>query len=152
MLSRFLSVDFKYSNPDRLSTNEFISLVSNPQNLASYAYARNNPVRWKDSTGLEPGDAFSTADDAAVDALKRANYVSIMVNTEFGGWIYEKSGKFYATFPTKGKSSGTQWNDPAPTGLKVVGNTTSWRLLGRTNSRRSGQSWAENGYSGRSNK
>ena len=35
----------------------------------SYAYALNNPLRYVDSSGLDPGDPFDTADQAAIDAL-----------------------------------------------------------------------------------
>ena len=126
VLSRFSAVDFKYANPDRLSTNQLGWFLYHPQMLNAYDYAANNPIRWTDPTGLDPGDPFPSADDAAKDVLKMATTVSIYFNTEYGGWIYKRSGKFYATFPTEGEASGTEWNgsasaSSAPAGSQFVG-------------------------------
>ena len=123
-LSRFISVDLRYSNPDALSTNDLSALVSHPQLLGAYAYTANNPVRWIDPTGLDPGDSFKTKDEAAIDVLKEANFESIIMNTEFGGWIYEKSGQFFATKPMIGEEGGTAWNggfNRVPRGANIVG-------------------------------
>ena len=42
-------------------------------------------------------DGFESQRDAAIAALKRANPVSIEKNLEYGGYIYEKNGRFFYT-------------------------------------------------------
>jgi RHS repeat-associated protein len=55
-LSRFLSVDPKYSAPGFLSPEELSAFLSEPQDINLYAFARNNPLRYADPTGLGPLD------------------------------------------------------------------------------------------------
>jgi RHS repeat-associated protein len=51
-LSRFISVDPKYSAPGFLSPDELSAFISEPQDNNLYAFARNNPLRYADPTGL----------------------------------------------------------------------------------------------------
>jgi RHS repeat-associated protein len=92
--------------------------------VPTYAYALNNPVRYVDSDGLKPGDAFRTGEAAAVDAL---NWVSdwFAPEVEWGGTIYRGANdalgreQWYATEPV------TRWqphscypsDSPPPSGF-----------------------------------
>ncbi|GAK50183.1 RhsD protein [Candidatus Moduliflexus flocculans] len=60
--------------------------------LNLYAFVGNNPVNWGDPWGLKPGDLFNTIEDAAIDA---SNYIypnSIQNKSEYGGWIWKRTG------------------------------------------------------------
>jgi RHS repeat-associated protein len=50
-VGRFVSVDPLYAAPSEMEAQRLQSLLDNPQDLNLYAYARNNPVLYKDPTG-----------------------------------------------------------------------------------------------------
>lgn len=58
-LARFISVDPKYSAPGFLTPEELSAFISEPQDLNLYAFARNNPLRYADPTGLGVFDFIS---------------------------------------------------------------------------------------------
>ena len=72
-----------------------IGLAGGDTNL--YRYVKNSPLRFSDPLGLEPGDIFATADEAARDAISYTNPISIAENVEYGGWIYgnDRTGYTY---------------------------------------------------------
>jgi hypothetical protein len=53
-----------------------------------YAYCLNNPVRYVDLNGKDPGDIFKTPRDAAKDWGNYYNGASILRKREFGSTIY----------------------------------------------------------------
>lgn len=55
--------------------------------LNTYGYLNGNPLNGIDLYGLEPGDLFSTPDEAAVDAAKYARKEKVQI-VEYGGWIF----------------------------------------------------------------
>lgn len=57
--------------------------------FSPYAYCRNNPIKFVDKKGEEPGDFFITKDDAAKDFGKFYNPISIIQGREYGSSIYE---------------------------------------------------------------
>ena len=65
-------------------------------NVSPYAYCVNNPVRWVDKFGLEPGDFFKTKNEAAIDFGFFYNPGSIKQNIEFASFImYDPSKRRY---------------------------------------------------------
>ncbi|WP_122167623.1 DUF4329 domain-containing protein [Burkholderia stabilis] len=63
----------------------------------------NNPVHWVDALGLARTPHTGECPDvAARSALNSVLDKSIRTNKEFGGLIYEKGGKYFATIPVPG--------------------------------------------------
>jgi RHS repeat-associated protein len=62
-LSRFATVDSKYADPGELSSEEFGSFLSDPQEMNLYGYVRNGPLTHVDPTGLSYCDMEPYADD-----------------------------------------------------------------------------------------
>ena len=74
--------------------------------VSPYAYCHNNPIKFLDKDGRDPGDYFKTADDAAIDFSLLYNDNSIAKSKEYGTVIIkvEKNGKEFYTYvkPTVG--------------------------------------------------
>lgn len=54
-----------------------------------FEYCENNPVKYHDKTGENPGDLFNTMDEAAADFGLYINAQSIAVDREFGTYLYK---------------------------------------------------------------
>jgi hypothetical protein len=107
-------------DPHSSKTNE--QLLLNPQRLNTYAYGLNNPYRYVDPDGLEPGDIFKTPNRAAKDALIYTNPKSIKENKEYGGEICEKAkNKYFASPPVNGDGQSVNPHDSSCPGCKTVG-------------------------------
>jgi hypothetical protein len=52
-------------------------------------YCLNNPLRWIDKDGRDPGDPFKTPAEAALDFAKYYNGTSIVRNREFVSMVYK---------------------------------------------------------------
>lgn len=63
-LSRFITPDPKYLALNTVSARDLRPFLAHPQELNLYAYARNNPLRYIDPTGLDDS-ALNTAGTAA---------------------------------------------------------------------------------------
>ena len=63
--------------------------------VSPYAYCGNNPVRLRDRAGMEPGDAFESLDEAALNFCSIFNYWSIRPSA---GYPYgaEYASTFYS--------------------------------------------------------
>ncbi|MFS4458811.1 NTF2 fold immunity protein [Bdellovibrio sp. HCB2-146] len=78
-----------------------------------FGYVTQNPVNFVDPSGLDPGDQFHSAGEAAGDAINFSNPTSIKQNLEYGGYIVRNSnGTYSATYPIGGSTSGL--NLPKP--------------------------------------
>ncbi|MFC4159050.1 RHS repeat-associated core domain-containing protein [Chitinimonas lacunae] len=98
---------FRYYDPDtgRFVNHDLIGLAGG-SNLYFYA---PNPISWIDPLGLArtghtPRTPFSGScpDDVARQVLSIANKKSLAKNKEYGGLIYKKGGKYFATIPIPG--------------------------------------------------
>ncbi len=70
-----------------------------------------------------PATGFATRDEAARDALTKANPLSIRDNLEYSGLIYQGSnGRYYYSGPVQGAATGANpWRDaPMPPGNREV--------------------------------
>jgi len=68
--------------------------------ISPYAYCLNNPIRFVDQNGKDPGDFFQTINAAVKDWGKYYNGASILRSKEFSSSIYslEKNGKSGYTY------------------------------------------------------
>ena len=124
-LSRFATPDLKYANPDSLSGDSLAGFLSDPQEINLYAYVRNHPLRYVDSTGLDKSDrqdfkkefdeaakwSHDNPDDRLVvdwDAVKMApvHLFEDTVELVFGGSSANAPGPGAKTYPSQ--SYGTQ--------------------------------------------
>ncbi len=97
----FYNINRSYSPAiGRYISSDPIGLAGGPY-TNTYGYGKANPVGNADPLGLYIGQRFSNPDEAACDALKNTNPVSIAQNVEYGGVIkYDSSvGKYFATDP-----------------------------------------------------
>ena len=61
-LSRFITLDRKFANPDLLSKEELESFLTTPQKINVYSYTVGNPVRYVDSDGADISTPFADRD------------------------------------------------------------------------------------------
>ena len=80
----------RYYNP---SIGRFITEDPIKDGSNWYVYCYNKPTKYNDILGLKPGDAFSSAEDAAIDFAKFANPSSIKYGVEYGTYIYSYEEK-----------------------------------------------------------
>lgn len=93
-------------------------------NVSPYVYCLNNPVRFLDRDGLEPGDFFFTVDEAAVDFGLFYNGISIRRGREYASAIFSvvnKKGQagYSYTLPNIGTEDGVMVGE-APYGYEMV--------------------------------
>ena len=68
-----------------------------------YAYVGGNPVNYRDSSGLRPGDSYPTIRDAGRQSIIDILPTSIAAGREYGGVIYSKpDGSYSYTEPVRG--------------------------------------------------
>jgi RHS repeat-associated protein len=77
VFGRFINTDTNLG-----STNNILS--NNP-----YSYCHNTPVNFVDSSGKDPGDPFTSEDDAADDCMKYIGQQSIDERVEYYSVIFE---------------------------------------------------------------
>ncbi len=102
---------FRYYDPESggYISQDPIGLVGGAS-LYGYVHDANSYI---DIFGLS-SHACSNADDAARRVLPNANKLSIKHNREFGGFIYESNGKYFATKPIPGSSDKFKPADALP--------------------------------------
>lgn len=61
-----------------------------------YVYCYNNPMRWIDKDGRDPGDPFKSKVEATNDFAKYYNGTSIVTNKEFASQIYSNANGAYS--------------------------------------------------------
>ncbi|RQT15728.1 DUF4329 domain-containing protein [Burkholderia contaminans] len=92
---------YRYYDPQsgRFVSKDPIGLAGG---LNPWQYA-NNPIHWTDPVGLaRTPHSGGCADTAARSALNSVMGKSVRMNKEFGGLIYQKAGRYFATIPVPG--------------------------------------------------
>jgi RHS repeat-associated protein len=119
----------RYLSPEPLlqSPGYVATMAQSGMSVPTYAYALNNPVRYTDLNGLNPGDPFRTPYEAAIDAI---DFVSDVLpnDVEWGGTIYRGPNnskgqeQWFATMPVTDNDphSCTPSRSPPPSGMKVA--------------------------------
>jgi RHS repeat-associated protein len=86
----------RYYDP---STGRFLTRDPIKDGRNWYGYCDNNPQKWVDGSGLEPGKDYDTADEAARAAGNEFGPLSEQDGKERAGRIYrKKNGKFSYTY------------------------------------------------------
>ncbi|MEK6674906.1 MAG: toxin TcdB middle/N-terminal domain-containing protein [Planctomycetota bacterium] len=77
-LSRFLTLDPKYTNPGMLAEDDLPRFLSQPQDLNVYAYVRNNPIANLDPDGMELFAIGRTLGDSTRAQEIQRDFVSLL--------------------------------------------------------------------------
>ena len=89
----------RFTTPDPMAEKYY--------HISPYVYCLNNPIKWIDKKGEEPGDPFLSPDAAARDFGMIYNLKSIETNREYGSLIYkyQENGKTLYSYnePNVGK-------------------------------------------------
>ena len=106
-----------------LSIDPVTTDANNGSSFNRYNYANNNPYRFVDPDGRNPGDPFKTLALAAKDAINFVNPKSIKENVEYGGILYKGTdGNYRSTQPTtEGSGNGISTAATIPSDAKFVG-------------------------------
>ena len=81
-------------------TGRFITEDPIRDGLLWYAYCNNNPMKFVDRNGLEPGDPFDSIEAAAIDFANTFNARSVQEDREYGSSIYKtENNKFTYSEP-----------------------------------------------------
>lgn len=109
-------------NPVTARWDRMDPLCEKYYSVSPYVYCMNNPLKFIDPDGNDPGSFFKTQDEAAIDFGNIYNPLSIINNVEYGASIFKiRNGKgeqgYTYTVPKKGNETGTICSVP-PFGLE----------------------------------
>lgn len=116
--------DYGARHMDGMRFTTIDPLAEKYYNISPYAYCMNNPLKFVDVKGEEPGDFFYTKDNAAKDFGKFYNPISIIQEREYGSSIYEiknSNGDIGYTYSVANSGKdGEVKVSPAPLGTKTI--------------------------------
>ena len=79
----------RHMTPDAGRFTTIDPMAEKYYSISPYPYCGNNPMRYIDMNGEEPGDFFRTKDEAAKDFGLYYNDNSVRINREFASFIFE---------------------------------------------------------------
>lgn len=112
----------RHMSPDVGRFTTIDPLAEKYYSISPYAYCANNPVKFIDIKGEEPGDFFSTKDEAAKDFGKYYNPYSIKNKYEFASFIMynPQKGMYYYPRAILGKDNSVNGTIPTVKSHKPV--------------------------------
>ena len=99
--------------------------------LSPYIYCLNNPIRYVDKNGKDPGDYFDSIDKVAIDFGRFFNYKSIVERKEYSAYIYKIKINWWNTaysytIPKQGEADKSYPSrDGMPKDAEIVGRVHS---------------------------
>jgi RHS repeat-associated protein len=91
-LARFVSVDPKYASPELLSERSLSAFLSVPQRMNLYTYARNNPLKYWDPTGLDEKKKDPGLVDTADTFVDRMGFIADVNKVKGPGLVFDIAG------------------------------------------------------------
>ena len=102
-----------------VSADTHLGDAASPASLNRYTYVLNNPYKYLDPTGEEPGEIFPTEEAAVMDALKYIKPLMDSSGQEYAGSVYAEQNGFTYTKPSVGTVNKSDPSTP-PRGLKIL--------------------------------
>lgn len=97
-------------DPITITWNGMDPLAEKYRQFNPTVYCIDNPVKFVDRDGREPGDSFKSPDEAAKDFGMIFNYKSIVLNREFGSIIYSYVDKGQIIYSYNEPNKGEEGN------------------------------------------
>ena len=108
----FYDFDARQFDPTLMRFTRPDPLAGKYYRISPYVYCMNNPVKYIDKDGRDPGDVFKTKDDAARDWGVYYNGASILNKREYASSIYQTKSGYSYSVANEGGTDGAKPSAP----------------------------------------